>query len=52
VPSLNPAEKEPIKSNQDDNNYRQQQMSNGHYIEMSVNGASTICGLVSMVIHQ
>jgi len=50
-PSLNQAEKQPIKSNQDEYNYRRQQMLNGQYIKMSVNGASTICGLVSTVIH-
>jgi hypothetical protein len=50
--SLHQAERQPIVSNQDENNYRQQSMLNGQYIEMSINGASTICGLVSMVIHQ
>jgi len=50
-PSLNQAERHSIKSNQDENNYRQQQMLNGQYIKISVNGASTICGLVSTVIH-
>jgi len=49
-PSLNPAERQPIKSNQDENNYQRQQMMNGQYIKMSVNGSSTICGLVSTVI--
>jgi len=49
--SLNQAERQPIKSNQDENNYRQQQMLNGQYIKMSINGASTMCGLVSMVIY-
>jgi len=51
-PSLNQAARQPVKSNQDENNYRRQQMLNGQYIKMSVNGASTICGLVNMVIHQ
>jgi len=51
-PSLNHAVRQPIKSNQDENNYERQQMMNGQFIRMSVNGASTICGLVSTVIHQ
>jgi len=51
-PSLNHAERQPMKSNEDENNYRRQQMMNGQYITMSVNGASTICGVVSTVIHQ
>jgi hypothetical protein len=51
-PSLNQAERQLIKSNQDENNYRQQQMLNGQYNKMSVNGASTICGLVSAVFNQ
>jgi hypothetical protein len=50
--SLNQAESQPLQSNQDENNYGWQQMMNGQYIKMSVNGASTICGLVSTVIHQ
>jgi len=50
--SLNPAESQPVQSHQDENNYGRQQMINGQYIKMSVNGASTICGLVSTVIHQ
>jgi hypothetical protein len=50
--SLNQAESQPVQSNQDENNYERQQMVNGQYIKMSVNGASTICGLVSTVIHQ
>jgi hypothetical protein len=49
--SLNQAESQPVQSNQDENNYGRQQMMNGQYIKMSVNGASTICGLVSTVIH-
>jgi len=51
-PSLNQAERQLIRSNQDEYNYRRQQMMNGEYIKMSVNGASTIFGLVSTVIHQ
>jgi len=51
-PSLNQAERQPVKSNQDENTYQWQQMLNGQYIKMSINGASTICGLVSTVIHQ
>jgi hypothetical protein len=50
--SINRAESQPVQSNQDENYYGQQQMMNGQYIKMSVNGASTICGLVSTVIHQ
>jgi hypothetical protein len=50
--SLNQAESQPVQSNQDENNYGRQQMMNGQYIKMSVNGASTICGHVSTVIHQ
>jgi len=50
--SLNQAESQPVQYNQDENNYGRQQMMNGQYIKMSVNGASTICGLVSTVIHQ
>jgi hypothetical protein len=46
------AESQSVKSNRDENKYEQQQRLNGQYIKMSVNGASTICGLVSMVIHQ
>jgi len=51
-PSLNASERLPICSNHDENYYRWQQMLDGQYIEMSVNGASTICGLVSMAISQ
>jgi len=51
-PSLNQVERQPIKSNQDQNNYPRQQMLNEQYIKKSVNGASTIHGLVSTVIHQ
>jgi len=50
--SLNQAQSQPVQSNQDENNYGRQQMMNGQYIKMSVNGASTMCGLVSTVIHQ
>jgi len=49
--SLNQAENQAVQSNQDENNYGRQQMLNGQYITMSVNGASTISGLVSTVIH-
>ena len=51
-PNLNQAERQPVKSNQDENIYRRQQMLNGQYLEMSVNGASTICGFVSTIIHK
>jgi hypothetical protein len=49
---LNQADSQPGQSNQDENNYARQQMMNGRYIKMSVNEASTICGLVSTIIHQ
>jgi len=49
--SLNRAESQMVQSNQDENNYGWQQLLNGQCIKMSVNGASTICGLVSTVIH-
>jgi len=49
--SLNQAESQPVQSNHDENNYGRQQMMNGQYIKMSVNGASTICVLVSTAIH-
>jgi len=51
-PRLNQAERQSIKSNQDEYNYRRQQMLNGQFIKMSVNGALTISGLVSTVIRQ
>jgi len=51
-PSLNHVERQPMKSKQDDNNSGMQFMLNGQYIEMRVNGVSTICGLVSTVFHQ
>jgi len=50
--SLNLAERHPVGSNHDENYYRLQQMLNGQYIKMRVNGASTICSLASTVIHQ
>jgi hypothetical protein len=49
--SLNQAECQPVESNQDENNDGRQQMLNGQYIKMTVNGGSRICGLVSTVIH-
>jgi hypothetical protein len=49
--SINQAESYPVQSNQDENNYQRQQMLNGQYMKGSVKGASTICGLVSTVIH-
>jgi len=51
-PSLNQVESLPLKSNQDESLYGRQQMFKGQYIKISVNGASTICGHVNMVIHQ
>jgi len=50
--SLNQLESQPVQSNQDEYNYGLQQMLNGQYIQMSVNRASTICGLVITVIQQ
>jgi len=50
-PSLNQAERLPIKSNQAENTYGWQQIFSGQYIKICVNGASTICGDVHMVIH-
>jgi hypothetical protein len=50
--SLNQVERQPTKSNQDENTYGRQHMLNGQYLKMSVNGVSTICGHVSMVFHQ
>jgi len=50
--SLYVSEWQPTYSNYDEHNYRWQQMLTGQYIEMSVNGASTIFGLVSTVIEQ
>jgi hypothetical protein len=46
-PSLNHAERLPIKSKKDENTYGLHQMFNGQYIKMSVNGASTIFSLAS-----
>jgi len=51
-PCLNLSERQPISSNHDENHYRWQQMLNGQFIIMRINGASTICGLVSTVIEQ
>jgi hypothetical protein len=49
--SLNQAETQQIKSNQDEMNFRQEQMLNGQYIKMSVNKASTTFGLASSKLH-
>jgi hypothetical protein len=49
--NLNQAASQRVQSNQNENNYGRQLMLNGQYIKMSVNGASTIYGLVSTVIH-
>jgi hypothetical protein len=51
-PSLNQAEPQPVKLNQNANNYRRQQMLNGQYIKMSINGVSMICGVGSTLFHQ
>jgi hypothetical protein len=50
-PSLNQAERQPIKSNLDENPYERQQMFNAQYIKMSANGASTICGHLTTEFH-
>jgi len=50
--SLNWIERQPMRSTHDENNYWRQQELKTQYIKMSVNGVSTICGLVSMVFHQ
>jgi len=50
--SLNQAESQLVQSNHDENIYGRQQMLDGEYLKMSVNGASTIGGLVSTVIKQ
>ena len=49
---LNLVPRLPIYSNHNGNYNRWQLMLTGHNIEMSVNGASTICGCVSTVIEQ
>jgi hypothetical protein len=51
-PSVNQAERKPIKSNQDENTYGRQQMLNGQYIKMIINRAATICGHVRTVIQK
>jgi len=48
--SHNQPKKHPISVNNHQYNYRWQQILTRHYIKMSVNGASTIFGLVSKVI--
>jgi hypothetical protein len=50
--SLNQGGSQQVQSNQDETNFGQQHMINGQYIQMSVNGESTISGLVSTVFHQ
>ena len=49
-PSFNLSERLLISSNHDQNYYQWQQMLNGQYITMSINGALMICGFVSTVI--
>jgi hypothetical protein len=51
-PSLNEVERQLKKSNPDEYNYGRQQMLNGQYIKMRINGVSTICGNVSTLNHQ
>jgi hypothetical protein len=46
-PSLNHAERLPIKSKKNENTDGRQQMFKGKYIKMSVNGASTIFSFAS-----
>jgi hypothetical protein len=43
-PILNMTERQPIGTHHDEINARQQQMLNGQYIKMAVNGASMISG--------
>jgi hypothetical protein len=50
--NLNLAEREIISSNHDESNYEWQQMLNGQYMKMRLNGVSMICGLVDKVIVQ
>jgi hypothetical protein len=50
--SVNLAKRVPISSNRDENYCQWQQMLNGQYSQMSVNGASTLCGHVSTAIKQ
>jgi len=49
-PHLNQSERQLISSNNDEYNYWWQQILNGQYIKMSVNGASMIFDFVSEVI--
>jgi hypothetical protein len=51
-PSLNLSERLQLSSNNDNNHYRSQLMLRGQFIKLSVNGVSTIWGLVSTVIEQ
>jgi len=51
-PSLIQAEWQPISSNNYQSSYQWQQILNGQYIKMSVNGASTIICLVSTIIEK
>jgi len=49
--SLNQAVRQPVQSIQDEYNYGRRQVLNRQYVNMSVNGVSTISRLVSRVIH-
>jgi hypothetical protein len=51
-PSRNLAERPPTSLNHDENYLRWQQMLNGQYSKLSVNGASMICGHVNTAIKQ
>jgi hypothetical protein len=46
------AERHLISSNHDENKYQWQQILNGQYSKMSVNGASKICGQARGAIKQ
>jgi len=47
---LDLAKRQPIRTNNHESNYRWQQIVNGQYIKMGVNGVSMMFGLVDMVI--
>ena len=51
-PILNRSERLRIRSNNDEYCYRWQQILTAQYIEISVNGASTMCGFERKVIAQ
>jgi len=49
-PSLNLSERQPIRSDHDDNNHQWQQLLNGQHTQMSVNGASIMYVVLGIVI--